>query len=233
MLFDFPNLFDWLARFQFLQGFPATYLTLLMALLIVVVRDWRVTLFALLLQYLATTLLFVELLDPRLAVVKTLTGMFVCLILYVTARQVEWGKLPADISPAEAVQLRAERQIRFGPYLLPTTFSFRLFLALMISLTVWTLAQQPAFQLPAITQPHLTLAVYALVGMGLLQVSLTSEPLKAGIGLLMFMAGFELFYHALEQSVLLLAALAAANLALALTIAYLMQIRHTPGSLFE
>lgn len=233
MFTDFPTLFDWLARFQFLQGFPAAYLVLLMAMVMVVVRDWRVTLLALLLQYLAAMLLFVELLDPRLAVVKAFTGMFVCLILYVTARQVNWGKLPADISPVEAVQLRAERQIRFGPYLLPTTLPFRLFLALMMALAVWAVGQQPGFQLPAITQPYLTLAVYALVGMGVLQVGLTAEPLKAGIGLLMFMAGFELFYHALEQSVLMLAALAASNLVLALTIAYLTQIRHTPGVLFD
>ena len=233
MLTQFPTIFDWLARFQFLQGFPAAYLVFLTAIIIVVVRDWRISLLALLGQYLVSGLLFVELIDPRLAVVKLLTGMFVCLILYVTARQVAWGQLPDDVLPVEAVQPRAERQIRFGPYLLPTTLPFRLFLALMMALAIWTIGQQPAFQLPAVTQPHLTLAMYALAGMGLLQVSLTAEPLTAGMGLLMFLAGFELFYHALEQSVLMLAALAATNLVLALTVAYLTQIRHAPDALFD
>ncbi len=228
-----PTIFDWLERLEPWRGFPAAYVVLGAAIVILVARDWRLTLFALLAQVLATSLLFVDVLDPRLAVVKLLTGLFICLILYITARQVRWGELPEDVSPVEAVQLQAERQIRLGPYLLPTSAPFRLLLALLLALVVWTVSQQPGFRLPAITQGHLTLGVYALVLFGLMQVSLTAEPLKAGLGLLMVMAGFELFYHALEQSVLMLAALAATNLVLALAISYLTQVRHSPEAIFH
>ena len=48
------------------------------------------------------------------------------------------------------------------------------------------------------------LAVLALISMGLVTLSLTSEPLKAGMGLLTFLTGVDLFYSAVEQSVFML-----------------------------
>jgi hypothetical protein len=73
---------------------------------------------------------------------------------------------------------------------------------------------------------YLNLAVYALVALGLLGLSLTTEPLQAGMGALMFLTGFELFYSALDQSGTMLAALAAVNLVVAIAIAYLIQARY-------
>ena len=63
--------------------------------------------------------------------------------------------------------------------------------------------------------------------MGLVTFSLTGEPLKAGMGLLTFMTGFELFYHAIEHSIAMLVVLSIADLIIALSIAYLMQARHS------
>jgi hypothetical protein len=232
MSFDFPTVFDWVERLSFLRGDPGAYLLLLTAAVIVVVRDWRWSLFALLAQYVAAAVLFAHVLDPRLAIVKLFIGLFICLILYLTARQVRWGQLPEDVSPAEAIQLREHRQIRFGSYLLPSTTPFRFFLVLMVALVVWALAQRPDYQLP-LTAPHINLAVYALCGLGLLGMSLTAEPLKVGMGLLTFFTGFELFYNVLEQSVAMLVMLAGANLILALVIAYLVQARHAFVGLFD
>lgn len=229
---DFPTIFDLLERFGFLRGWPAAYLVLVLAVVIVVVRDWRVSVLALAGQYLMAALLFVDVLDPRLAIVKVFIGLFICLILYITARQVNWGRLPVDITPAEAVQLRNERQIRFGSFLLPTTFPFRLLLALMVALVVWVLGQRPEYSLPVVPE-QVNLAVLALVGMGLLGLSLTTEPLKAGMGLLTFLMGFELFYSALDQSVAMLALLSAAELAVALVLAYLTQARHAFVAIVE
>ena len=45
------------------------------------------------------------------------------------------------------------------------------------------------------------------------------------MGLFTFLTGFELYYAALDQSIAMLAALAALNLALALAVAYLAQAR--------
>ena len=67
----------------------------------------------------------------------------------------------------------------------------------------------------------LCFACYWLALVGLLVMILTAEPLKAGLGLLTFMAGFELFYAALESSLSVVGLLGIVNLFMALAIAYL------------
>jgi hypothetical protein len=50
-------------------------------------------------------------------------------------------------------------------------------------------------------QSHLNLAVFILVGIGLLGMAVTTAPLPAGMAALMFLTGFELFTACFEQSV--------------------------------
>jgi len=68
-------------------------------------------------------------------------------------------------------------------------------------------------------------ACYWLALIGLLAMILTAEPLKAGLGLLTFMAGFELFYAALESGLSVFGFLGIVNLFMALAIAYLASAR--------
>lgn len=204
---------------------PAAYLALAAAFLIVIAWDWRLALASLTVQYFAAALLFLDVLDPRLTIVKLLTGWFICIMLYFTARQANWGQLPEDVSVDDAIQWRREQQVRFGPYLLPSNTPFRVLLGLLVALAVFTLSQPQGLRLPALVEP-VNFAVLALCGMGLLGLGLTTEPLKAGMGLLTFMTGFELFYSNLDQSAGMLVFLAAANLILTVAISYLTQARH-------
>lgn len=222
---EIPGILDFLRFLEPLRGLPSVYIVVFTAGLLLILHDWRLSLLALLGQYLIAGLLFADVLLPYLAFVKVLVGMFVCLILYLTARQANWGTLPEDITKDEAIQLRKERMIRFGPYLLPTELPFRLFSGLMIILATWSLSQQPSYHLPAVPD-HFNLAVFALIGLGLTTAGLTTEPLRAGLGLLTLFTGFELFYSALEQSTDVLLSLAIANLTVALVVAYLTQVRH-------
>lgn len=215
MLTDFPTIFEWIERLSFLRGMPAAYLVLITGLLIAVVWDWRLALLALAVQYVATGLLFVDVLEPRLAIVKLFVGSFICLILYFAARQASTLQGAAG-EPGGRTDATAGRRER-------TTLAFRAFLAFMVALTALALYGRAGFRLPAVPA-HVNLAIYALAGMGLLIVGLTTRPLTAGIGLLMIMAGFELFYNTLEQSTAILILLAAANLILALTVSYLAQV---------
>lgn len=221
----FPTIFDWLERFAWLRGFPAAYVALVTAFIIVVVADWRVMVFALAVQYLVGGLLFVDVLDPRLAIVKVLIGLFICLMLYFTARQAGLGRRPGGEAPAEKWRRREVKQWRVGPVRLPVAILARLTLALLLALAVWTLAQRPEYRLP-IVPPHVNLAIYALVSLGLLGLSQTADPFRAGLGLLMALGGVELLYSALEQSVAMLALLAAADLLVALVVAYLTQVHY-------
>jgi len=61
-----------------------------------------------------------------------------------------------------------------------------------------------------------------LIGMGLLQLGITTKPFRVILGLLTALAGFEILYAAVESSVLVAALLSVVNLGLALTGAYLM-----------
>jgi hypothetical protein len=225
---NFPTIFDWLARAGFLRGFPAAYLVLATAFLVVALWEWRLAILALAVQYLMAGLLFADLLDPRLIVVKILVGIVVCLILLVTAAQVGWGRLPADMTEEERAQLGLTTR-SLGPFQVPRQAPLRLLLAAGLSLIILVIARQPAYQLPVVAEPQ-NLAIFALVGLGLLGLASTTEPLPAGMGLFMVLTGFDLFYSAVDQSLAMLGALAAANLLIALAIAYLVQVRYTLAS---
>lgn len=218
MLTDFPTLFDWIERLSFLRGLPAAYIVLLTGLVIAVFWDWRLSLLALTVQYLVTTLLFVDVLEPRLAVVKLFVGLFICLILYFAARRASASQ-PPDPGTVAKTDEKAGRPQR-------TTLAFRTFLALAVALTALALSGRAGYRLPAVPT-HVNLAIYGLVGMGLLLLALTTRPLTAGMGLLMIMTGFELFYNTLEQSTTTLILLAGANLIIALTVSYLAQLSNS------
>jgi hypothetical protein len=231
----FPTIFDWLERLEGLRGFTAAYAVLLTAVLVIIIWDWRIALAALAVQYFFAGLLFVDLLDPRLAIVKLLAGWFACLILYVTARQVNWGGRPQDVLPDELSNIVPEKTFQVGPLRIPASLPLRLLLVLLMLWLITSLFQRPDFALPAIAESlsYLSLAILALVVLGLLGLVLTSEPLKAGMGVLMFLTGFELFYSALDQSATMLIVLAAVTLVLALVVAYLVQMRHAIPALVD
>ncbi|MDX1664739.1 MAG: hypothetical protein R3272_13185 [Candidatus Promineifilaceae bacterium] len=218
---DFPTIFDWLQRLDHLRGLPAAYAVIVAAAVIAVMWDWRVTLLALAIHYLAGTLLFVEVLEPRLAIVKLLVGLFVCLMLYLTGRQVDdYRRFVARRYTQERTSgLHRLREMRLRE---PVAVLVRIALALAVILFLATLARHPAYRLPAIPAP-VNLAVFILLGLALLSLSLKPSPLQAGVALLLLMSGFELFYSALDQSVLTLLLLAAANLLITVGVAFLAQ----------
>ncbi len=227
MLVDFPNIFEWLERAAPLQGFPAATIVVLAAAVVVAIWDWRVALLALVVQYLAAGLLFADVLDPRLAFVKVLAGMFICLMLYMTARQVNWGRPPADLSAAELSRLHPQRTVTIWRFALPVRHLLRLALVAIIVVLIFTLSNRPGFQL-AIIPDYVNFAVFGLAGLGLSGLLISREPLQAGMSFLLFMTGFELLYNTLDQTVMILALLAGANMAFTLFIAYLTQLRHAP-----
>jgi hypothetical protein len=232
---NMPTIFDWLARLEFMRGLPAVYLILFTAVIIVIAWDWRLTLIALAGQYLVAGLLYVDVLDPRMAMIKVLVGLFACIILAITAGQVNWGRLPTDVTLAEMAQLEPVRRVKLGPFRVPADVPLRLILAAGMLLVLLVLSRRPSYQLVAVGDDldYLNLAVYALVALGLLGLSLTTEPLQAGMGALMFLTGFELFYGVLVQSGTILAALAAVNLVVTVAIAYLTQARYAFTAMVE
>ncbi len=234
-----PSIFELLDRLSFMRGYPAVYMVLATAVFIVMAWDWRLTLFVLAGQYLVAGLLFADTLDPRLAFVKVLTGGFVCLILYMAARQVNstpWldSHPPVDVTQEEATAMGWKKGVRIGAYDIPLPF-VRLLAALVVLLVAVALAQRPGVLLPALPAEiaHLNVAVYGLIGLGLVGLGMNDEPLRAGLGILVLMTGFELYYSVQEQSIAVLTVLAAVNLMLALAIAYFTQARYALPALAD
>ncbi|HUS93751.1 MAG TPA: hypothetical protein VMZ24_01085 [Patescibacteria group bacterium] len=229
---NIPTIYEFLEYLDFLRGFPAAYVVLITASLILIFRDWRWSILALLIQYLVVGLLLADVMPPHLAFMKVIIGIFICLILFITAQQVNWGRLPEDVTAEEAVLLGQERLLRFGPYMLPTDAPFRIFLGLAVALSVGALTQKAAFHLPFVDN-HLNLAVFGLFAMGLVIMVLTSEPMKSGMGFLTLITGFELFYSTVEQPLAGMVIFAVISLSIALAIAYLTQVRHSFPALFD
>ena len=223
-----PTIFDWLERLEPFRGSPAVMIVLVTASLIALFWDWRLALLALTIQYLAVTLLFADLLDPRLAIVKLLVGMFVGLILYMTARQVHYGQIPDDLTAEEFARIKQEnKRYPVWRWTVSRDFVIRAVATTLAILLIFFLTQLSSFRLPGVPEelPHINRAILILMSLGLVGVAASRDPIPAGMGLFTFLTGFELYYAAMDQSIAMLAALAALNLAIALAIAYLAQAR--------
>jgi hypothetical protein len=226
-LVTIPTIFDWLERLDPLRGYPTVLIILVTATLIALFLDWRLALFALTVQYLAASFLFTDLLDPRLAIIKLFVGMFVGLILYMTARQVDYGRLPEDLTPEEIIHLKEEKRVTLGRWRLSRGLAVRL---MAISLTIVLLliiTQLSLVRLPGTPQdlPYINAAILILMSLGLVGLLTNRDPIPAGMGFFTFLTGFELYYAGLNQSVSMLAAFAALNLVAALAVAFLAQVR--------
>jgi hypothetical protein len=140
------------------------------------------------------------------AVIKVLIGALVCVVLYLTARLVDTrGEESVLEQETQWIQNRAD-------------FAFRLLATLFVGLAVYSLSgHYPLPEAPS----DVGLACYWLASLGLLVLMLTDEPLKAGMGLLTLITGFELFFSVLERSLSVVGFLGIANFLTALAIAYL------------
>ncbi len=221
-----PTLPDVLAQLSFLTTTPAIVGLVVTASLIVIISDWRFSLAALSVQYVLVGLLLTRLIQPQVAVIKVLIGALVCIVLYLTARQVSESSEAPPSERDDAEDGRSRRPASptsktEGETSLPD-LAFRLLAALFVGLAVYSLSER--YPLPEVPS-DIGLACYWLASLGLLVLMLTEEPLKAGMGLLTLVTGFELFYSALERSLSVVGFLGIANFLIALAIAYLAASR--------
>jgi hypothetical protein len=184
---------------------------LLTGTVIIVLQDWRLNLWAMMAQYVLVGLLLVRVMPTRVALIKVIVGGLVCLILYLTARRVHWGKRVAAAhgyeEPGPAVREA-----------FPMNVWFRLMVAVLAMVVAITLGSNHPF----VDQPQgISQACYWLSTIGLLTVVLTRDPFKAGLGLLTFQAGFGLLLATFEKSLSVAALLGMVNLLTVLAISYL------------
>jgi hypothetical protein len=98
---------------------------------------------------------------------------------------------------------------------------FRLLAAVLVDLAMFSLSPNMVKWVPGIALGP-TLGALILIGMGLLHLGLTTNPLRVIFGLLTVLAGFEILYAAVEVSALVAGLLAGVTMGLALLGAYFL-----------
>ena len=165
-------------------------------------RDWRWDLALLAAQYLGVALLVVQHWPIGMAAAKLVAGWMAT----------------AAIGMTLTAQSQADVQLE---QFWPQGRTFRLFMAGMVFVVTAAATPRVESAMAGVEAPVIAGALM-LTGMGLLQLGTRSEVPHVIFGLLTVLAGFEIFYAAVEGSILVAGLLAAVNLGLGLAGAYLL-----------
>lgn len=228
-----PTLPELLGQLQFITQESALLGLFITAAVILVARDWRTLILTLLIQYILVGLILSRLVRPDIATLKVMIGAFICPILFLSARQVSGGLAPFSLFPERREGAGTQGQKKFSPLSLligqnrrrrppATGFAFRVLVVLLVIFVATILSN--TFALPGLA-PDINTAVYWLFLIGLVTLTLTEDPMRAGHGLFTMLTGFDLFYATVERSLMITGMWGAANLLLALAIGYLTIVR--------
>jgi len=166
------------------------------------VRDWRLSIIFLALQYIGMFILVLEHWPLGMATVKVVAGWMAAAILGMTR-----SGLATQGFDEESIWPRGRL--------------FRLFAAGIVGLIVSAVTPGVS-TIMADAGFAVTSGSLLLIGMGLLHLGITVSILRVVIGLMTVLSGFEIIYSAVEGSVLVAALLAIINLGLALVGSYLL-----------
>jgi hypothetical protein len=190
------------------------------AALIVLVTDWRISLYALTADYILTTLLLSQIVQPSTALLRAISGAMVVLILYVTLRRLTQERRAALTQidgepPADWV----ERLYR--PEVFVVGFPFRAIALALVTVGIIGIASSMTF---------LELSAYVLfsgvwlIAAGILVAILSRDVLRLGLGILLFTSGFCIMESAIEGSLFVYGLLNIADLLLAVVISHLATV---------
>jgi hypothetical protein len=203
--------------FAFLAGVPAVAGLVLTALIIFLTSDWRLSLTALLVQYVFVGLSLTRTIQTEVALVKILIGVLAVSILYLTARRIqeEAGSQPEVETSPRFLGLSVSWSA--GPLGLP----LRLLTVVLVALGLVRLFMGYRFPLaPA----DIAFVVFWMGSMGIMGLVLSGDPLRVAAAILTILAAFDLVYATLEPSLSIAAFWGALTLMAALAFAYLATI---------
>lgn len=181
----------------------AVFLIFIATLSLLIKQDWRWSLASLSLLYLGVFWLTQIHWTISMSAVKLVTGWMVATILGITRAALT----PEPVSALD----HSWSQGRF----------FRILSGALALILALSATPSIAKLLPGIGIPEVAGSLI-LMTMGILLLGLTNQPLQTVIGLLTFLAGFEIIYAAVENATLVAALLATINLGLALVGSYLL-----------
>jgi hypothetical protein len=217
--------------FNALEIFAVT-LVALTSILLFLLEDWRVSIILLAIQYIGVFILVNVQWPISMAVVKLVAGWMCGAILGIA---ISGLPTPEDkTNPEEQTNGIQEVVFKEQTYLGRTRpkigRTFYLLTTLLMGLVVISQAQRALSFFPEIRIEQIW-GVLILIGMGLLKVGFTQQPMPVTIGLLTALSGFEILYASIDITPLVAGIFAGINLGLALAGAYLLTAPHLEESL--
>jgi hypothetical protein len=174
-----------------------------LSIVMLVIQDRRFSLVALLMQYILLGSLIEARVYSYLVVARVGLGIAICLMLYISATRVQHDlrQLRATgASEKHSWPMPLARGV-LGPGLAELPPIFRLLamcLGALIAYGLWR-----AYPLTFIPQ-EIAITSYGLIAIGLLLTLTSLDPLRMGMGLLIFVNGFVALYLFLEQSLVVM-----------------------------
>jgi hypothetical protein len=203
--------------FTFVAGVPAMVGLILTALIIFLTADWRLSLTALLVQYILGGIALTRFIQAEVAVVKILTGVLAVFILYLTARRIqEKVRQPGTTVSSRFLGINIAWQA--GPLGLPLRL-------LAVALVILGLVRLFVDYHPTLVPADLAFVACWLSGIGIIGLILSGDPLRTAAAVLTILIGFDLVYAGLEPSLAVAGFFGAFILMAALAFAYLTAVQ--------
>ena len=212
--------------FSFLVGVPAIIGLILTAAAIFLTSDWRLSLAALLVQYILMGLTLTRFVRAEVAIIKILVGIFAVSMVYLSARRVQ-NVDDSQETATDGVQfLGLQLGWQAGPLGLP----LRILALIMVVLAAIHFFDDYRLLLPAVqtdgsvVPPDIAFVSMWLAAMGVTGLVVSGDPLRVAPAVLTILTAFDLVYAALEPNLAIVGFVAALTLMAALALAYLATV---------
>lgn len=201
-----------LDRLSQLAATPLLVALAVSTIFILLFRNWRIVLPALIVQYVIVGIMLARVIQPGVALIKPLAGALVCLALSIAAQRAD------DVRSKRGESVAVERIRHVAWRSVPAQVLLRAIAAVLVLTAAYGATVR--FPLPGGAR-ELGLGAYALLASGILLIAIAPEALNIGVGLLMFLSGVELGYTPLEPSISVSVLIGFMTLAVGIAIAYL------------
>jgi len=212
--------------FSFIAGVPAIVGLILAAAIIFLTSDWRLSLTALLVQYVLAGLALTRSIQVEIAIIKILTGVLAVAILYLSARNTQ----DADKSEGDDTDAQQFFGLQVGWGTGPLGLPLRILTLIMVALAAIRFFEEYRALLPVLDSnastvpPDIAFVSMWLAAMGIIGLIVSGEPLRVAPAVLTILAAFDLVYASLEPDPAIIGFVAAITLMAALAFSYLITI---------
>jgi hypothetical protein len=213
--------------FTFIAGLPAILGLLLTAAVIFLTSDWRLSLTALLVQYVLVGLTLTRFVQAEVAIVKILVGVLAVSILYLSGRRFQ-GANGSEGTSVDGWQFFG---IQMGWQAGPLGLPLRILTLIMVGLAAIHFFYDYRSLLPVLeggqsaVPADIAFVSMWLAAVGVIGLVLSGDPLRVAPAVLTILTAFDLVYAGLEPNLAVVGFVAAITLMAALSFGYLITVQ--------